>query len=199
MARNSRDKNNNIAGVDEAGRGPLAGPVVAAAVILDPKNRIEGLADSKILTEKKREELFVLIRQNARAWSVATASVQEIDEINILQASMLAMKRAVDSLSIIPTLALIDGNRCPDLNCRAEAIIAGDAIEPSISAASIVAKVIRDRLMKMFDKKYPAYGFGQHKGYATEMHVTALRTHGMTLIHRKTFGPVAALLGVEEK
>jgi len=190
---------NTIAGVDEAGRGPLAGPVVAAAVVLDPKKWIEGLADSKILTEKKREELFFLIRSNARAWSVGIASVQEIEQHNILQASLIAMQRAVGGLSVTPTLALIDGNRCPKLHCRAEAIIGGDATERAISAASIVAKVIRDRMMKMFDKKYPLYGFGKHKGYATEMHVAALQTHGLTLIHRKTFAPVKELLGLNKK
>lgn len=184
-----------IAGVDEAGRGPLAGPVVAAAVILDPKRPIIGLGDSKQLTEKQRNKLFLLIRENALAWSVARATVTEIDSINILQASLLAMKRAVAGLKYQPELALIDGNKCPDLPCAAQAIIDGDALEPAIGAASIVAKVLRDRLMLMLDKKYPQYGFAKHKGYPTPQHIAALDDHGVSRIHRISFAPVARCLG----
>ncbi|TAK77288.1 MAG: ribonuclease HII [Gammaproteobacteria bacterium] len=183
-----------IAGVDEAGRGPLAGPVIAAAVILDPRQPIDGLADSKKLSEKQREKLFHLIRERALAWSAARATVGEIDHINILQASLLAMQRAVVRLKIQPQLALIDGNRCPILPCQAQAIIQGDALEPSISAASIVAKVIRDRIMLMLDKKYPHYGLAKHKGYPTAQHVEAIRQHGPCRIHRRSFAPVAACL-----
>lgn len=179
-----------IAGVDEAGRGPLAGPVLAAAVILDPKRPIEGLADSKKLTAKQRERLFNEIRQHSLAWSVARARVSEIDTINILQASLLAMQRAVASLSLAPHLALVDGNKCPAFSCEAKAIIKGDQSEPAISAASIVAKVLRDRIMVMLDRKYPHYGFAQHKGYSTAMHVQALRTHGVSRVHRRSFAPV---------
>lgn len=181
-----------IAGVDEAGRGPLAGPVVAAAVILDPKKPIAGLGDSKQLTEKQRNKLFLQIREQALAWSVARATVTEIDEINILQASLLAMKRAVGYLKYQPAKALVDGNKCPDLLCPVEAIIGGDATEPSISAASIVAKVLRDRLMLMLDKKYPQYGLAKHKGYSTAAHQAALKLHGPSRIHRLSFAPVAA-------
>lgn len=186
-----------VAGVDEAGRGPLAGPVIAAAVILNPKKPIKGLADSKQLTEKQRDKLFIQIREHALSWSVARATVKEIDDINILQASLLAMQRAVARLSIQPQLALIDGNKCPVLPCTAKAIIDGDALEPAISAASIVAKVLRDRFMKLLDKKYPHYGFAKHKGYPTEAHVQALRSHGVSRVHRRTFAPVAACLTEE--
>jgi ribonuclease HII len=182
-----------VAGVDEAGRGPLAGPVVAAAVILDPKQPITGLADSKQLSEKQREALFGMIRKQALAWSVARATVAEIDRYNILQATLLAMQRAVARLHVIPQLALIDGNRCPlQLPCRARAIIRGDQSEPVISAASIVAKVLRDRIMRILDKKYPQYGFAQHKGYPTHQHKKALRQHGVSRVHRRSFAPVAA-------
>lgn len=180
-----------VAGVDEAGRGPLAGPVIAAAVILDPSRPIAGLADSKTLSARERENLFQEIRQHALAWSAARATVFEIDEINILQASMLAMKRAVERLKISPQHALIDGNRCPDLLCKTTAIVGGDALQPAISAASIVAKVLRDRIMVMLDKKYPLYGFAKHKGYPTAMHVQALQLHGPSPVHRLTFAPVA--------
>lgn len=183
-----------IAGVDEAGRGPLAGPVIAAAVILNPAYPIEGLNDSKKLTEKKREFLFQQIRQHALAWSVARATVKEIDEINILQASLLAMQRAVARLSIKPNLILVDGNRCPLFECEAKAIIGGDALEASISAASIVAKVLRDRYMRLLDRHHPHYGFSQHKGYGTRDHLTALQTYGVSRVHRLTFSPVADLL-----
>lgn len=183
-----------IAGVDEAGRGPLAGPVIAAAVILDPKRPIMGLADSKVLSAKKREMLFLEIRENALAWSVARATVGEIDQLNILYASLLAMQRAVASLKILPELALIDGNMCPPFVCKAQSVIGGDATEPAISAASIVAKVLRDRLMLMLDKKYPLYGLAQHKGYSTRQHLSALREHGPSRIHRRSFAPVTEWL-----
>jgi ribonuclease HII len=183
-----------IAGVDEAGRGPLAGPVVAAAVILNPARPILGLADSKKLSDKQREKLFIDIRQHALAWSVARATVVEIDELNILQATFVAMQRAIKNLKMTPQLALIDGNMCPALPCEARAIVRGDALEPAISAASIVAKVLRDRLMLMLDKKYPHYGLAKHKGYPTAQHMQALRSHGVSRIHRKTFAPVAECL-----
>jgi ribonuclease HII len=183
-----------IAGVDEAGRGPLAGPVVAAAVILDPDRPILGLADSKKLSEKRRDQLFQQIREQALAWSFGRATAQEIDEINILQASLLAMQRAVTKLKIRPDLALIDGNHCPVLACQAQAIIQGDALEPAISAASIMAKVLRDRYMYYLDQKYPQYHFAKHKGYPTALHLDALKVHGpANRIHRLTFAPVAAL------
>lgn len=190
----ARKNTHLIAGVDEAGRGPLAGPVVAAAVILDPKRPIEGLNDSKKLTEKARERLFNEIRTHALAWSVARATVNEIDQINILQASLLAMQRAASKLKIAPEYILVDGNRCPLFACEAEAIVQGDALEPAISAASIVAKVLRDRLMHFFDKKYPQYGFAKHKGYPTASHVEALRAHGISRIHRRSFAPVTDCL-----
>lgn len=185
-----------IAGVDEAGRGPLAGPVIAAAVILDPKRPILGLADSKKLTEKQRERIFQEIRQHALAWSVARATVTEIDQINILQASLLAMQRAVLGLKITPQHALIDGNKCPKLICTAQAIVRGDQTEPAISAASIMAKVWRDRIMLMLDRKYPVYGLAQHKGYPTVLHIEALREHGASRIHRRSFAPVAEVAGL---
>lgn len=179
-----------IAGVDEAGRGPLAGPVIAAAVILDPNNPIEGLADSKKLTQKRREKLFAEIRAKALTWSVARATVPEIDDINILQASMLAMQRAVAKLKVPPTKVLVDGNRCPQFACPAEAIVKGDQKEAAISAASIVAKVLRDRLMLFLDKRYPQYNFAGHKGYPTAAHVAALKEHGVSRVHRLSFAPV---------
>jgi ribonuclease HII len=187
-----------IAGIDEAGRGPLAGPVVAAAVILDPARPILGLADSKVLSPKNREILFQQIRQNALAWSVARATVAEIDHLNILHASLLAMQRAVAGLKILPELALVDGHICPSFPCLARPIIRGDATEPSISAASIVAKVLRDRLMTMLDKKYPSYGFAQHKGYPTPQHLKALRQHGPSRIHRRSFAPVTEQLNKKQ-
>jgi ribonuclease HII len=182
-----------VAGVDEAGRGPLAGPVVAAAVILDPENPIAGLADSKKLTEKQRENLFVLIQERALAWAVARADVAEIDELNILQASLLAMKRAVEALHLAPTLALVDGNCAPKLICRVTTIIKGDQTEPAISAASILAKVTRDREMVMLDQQFPQYGFAKHKGYPTKDHMAALELHGITAIHRLSYAPVARI------
>ncbi len=179
-----------IAGVDEAGRGPLAGPVVAAAVILPVNHGIVGLTDSKKLTEKKRNELFDLIIANASSYAIAEASVQEIDEINILQASLLAMRRAVLSLTVSPSLVLVDGNKTPDVPYPAQAIVKGDLTEESISAASVLAKVTRDRTMHTLDEQYPGYGLRQHKGYPTKAHCEALRVLGVTEIHRRTFGPV---------
>jgi len=179
-----------IAGVDEVGRGPLAGPVVAAAVILDPERPLDGLADSKVLSEQKREDLALLIRERAIAWSVGRAEIEEIDTINILQASLLAMRRAVLALTPQPEFALIDGNRCPSLPCAAEAIIKGDATVAAISAASILAKVSRDQEMVAMDQTYPGYGFASHKGYPTKAHLTALERLGLTPIHRRSFGPV---------
>ncbi len=184
-----------VAGVDEVGRGPLAGPVVAAAVILDPARPIEGLADSKKLSEKKREAMDLIIRENALAWSLGRAEVEEIDQINILQASLLAMQRAVESLSIPPDHVLVDGNRCPDLECSAEAIVGGDSSEQAISAASIIAKVSRDREMAELELQYPGYGLAKHKGYPTKFHLQALQELGVTDIHRRSFGPVRRLMG----
>jgi ribonuclease HII len=190
------DKPGLVAGVDEAGRGPLAGPVVAAAVILDDLNPIAGLNDSKKLTAKRREQLFDEIMAKALCVSVAEASVEEIDAINILQATMLAMQRAVAGLRLPPTKVLIDGNRVPVLPMLAEAIVGGDALVQSISAASILAKVTRDRWCEQIDALHPAYGFAKHKGYGTAQHVAALQKHGATPLHRKTFAPVTAVLGV---
>ena len=180
-----------MAGVDEAGRGPLAGPVVAAAVILDDLHPIAGLNDSKKLSAKRREKLFDEIKAKALCFSIAEATVQEIDEINILQATMLAMKRAVEALRLPPKLVLVDGNRLPTLSIRAEAIVQGDALVPAISAASILAKVHRDRLCDAMHQRYPAYGFDQHKGYGTAQHLAALQAHGPADCHRMTFAPVA--------
>ena len=182
------------AGVDEVGRGPLAGPVVAAAVILDPEKPIAGLADSKKLTEKKREALYPLIKESAICWAVAEASVEEIDEINILHASLLAMKRAVESLSITPEFALIDGNKAPDLSMPLETIIKGDSLVESISAASILAKVDRDRMMVEYSRLYPGYSFDKHKAYGTKLHLQELTESGPLPVHRKTFAPVRKLL-----
>ncbi len=183
-----------IAGVDEAGRGPLMGPVVAAAVILDDRNPIKGLADSKKLTALRREKLYDEIRAKALCCSIALATVEEIDELNILQATMLAMKRAVEGLRLKPHKALVDGNRLPALAMLAEAIVKGDALVPAISAASILAKVTRDRWCAEYDLQYPQYGFAGHKGYGTAAHLMALREHGACPQHRKTFAPVAAVL-----
>lgn len=180
-----------IAGVDEAGRGPLAGPVVAAAVILDDLNPIQGLNDSKKLSAKRREALFDEIRARSLCCAIAQASVQEIDQLNILQATMLAMKRAVEGLRLPPKLVLVDGNRLPTLAMRAEAIVQGDALVPAISAASILAKVHRDRLCQALHAQYPLYGFDQHKGYGTTRHLAALQAHGPADCHRLTFSPVA--------
>lgn len=180
-----------LAGVDEAGRGPLAGPVVAAAVILDDLNPIRGLDDSKKLTAKRREGLFDEIRARALCFSIAQASVQEIDQLNILQATLLAMKRAVEALRLPPQTVLVDGNRLPTLTMRAEAIVNGDALVPAISAASILAKVYRDRLCQDMHQHYPLYGFDQHKGYGTAQHLAALVMHGPSDCHRMSFAPVA--------
>lgn len=184
-----------IAGVDEAGRGPLCGPVVAAAVILDPERPIAGLADSKKLSAAKREKLALEIKSHALAWSIAEASVLEIDQLNILHATMLAMRRAVDALSMRPTEVLIDGNRLPSgLTMAARAIVKGDALEPAISAASILAKTYRDALLDEMDMRYPQYGFAGHKGYPTATHLKALKEFGASPEHRKSFAPVAVLL-----
>jgi ribonuclease HII len=185
------DTDGLTAGVDEAGRGPLAGPVVAAAVILDELNPIHGLNDSKKLTAKRREALFDEIRARALCFAIAEASVQEIDEFNILQATLLAMRRAVEALRLPPKLVLVDGNRLPTLSIRAEAIVQGDALVPAISAASILAKVHRDRLCEAMHQRYPVYGFDQHKGYGTAQHMAALQAHGPADCHRMTFAPVA--------
>jgi ribonuclease HII len=179
------------AGIDEAGRGPLAGPVVAAAVILDPRRPIPGLRDSKLLSAAARERLAAEIRARARAWSVAQADVAEIDALNILQATLLAMRRAVDGLAIAPAEALVDGNHCPSLAIRVRAVIGGDRTVPAISAASILAKTARDALLVDLDSHYPEYGFAQHKGYGTPLHLAALARYGPCPAHRRSFAPVA--------
>lgn len=185
-----------ICGVDEAGRGPLAGPVVAAAVILDPAKPVAGLADSKKLSAARREKLAVEIRAKALAWCVAEASVDEIDCINILQATLLAMQRAVAGLSVQPAEVLIDGNRCPVLDVPARAIVGGDATVAEISAASILAKTSRDAGLVVLHAAYPQYGFDRHKGYGTAAHLAALRAHGPTPAHRKSFAPVREQLAL---
>ncbi|MBE9396057.1 ribonuclease HII [Pontibacterium sp. N1Y112] len=182
------------AGVDEVGRGPLVGNVVAAAVILDPENPIAGLADSKKLSEKKRDALYDEILEKALAWSVASASPAEIDELNILHATMLAMQRAVLDLSVKPEYVYVDGNRCPDLPYPSEPVVKGDSKVKEISAASILAKVVRDREMKVLDAQYPAYGFAKHKGYPTQEHFKALKLHGPLAEHRRSFRPVRELI-----
>ena len=184
-----------IAGVDEAGRGPLVGSVVAAAVILDPENPIEGLNDSKKLSEKKREKLFAEIQEKALAWAVAEASAAEIDELNILQASLLAMRRAVEKLGVQPEHVLVDGNKIPQgLSMSCDAVVGGDAIHPEISAASILAKVSRDREMAELDRQHPQFGFAKHKGYPTKAHFEAIAEHGVIAEHRRSFGPVRKAL-----
>ncbi|MDV2468792.1 ribonuclease HII [Acinetobacter chinensis] len=186
-----------IAGVDEAGRGPLVGSVVAAAVILDPNNPIEGLNDSKKLTEKKREKLFIEIQEKALAWAIAEATHTEIDEINILQASLLAMRRAVEALKIQPDHVLVDGNKVPQgLQMSCDAVVGGDAIHAEISAASILAKVTRDREMVALDQKYPQFGFAKHKGYPTKVHFEAIAEHGVIDEHRRSYAPVKKILGL---
>lgn len=185
-----------VCGIDEAGRGPLAGPVVAAAVILDPARPIPGLNDSKKLSEKKRVALAELIRERAIAWAVAEASVEEIDRINILQASLLAMQRAVAGLAVRPISALVDGNRCPQLDIPTEAIIQGDGKIASIAAASILAKTVRDAGMRVLHAQYPQYGFDRHMGYPTAAHFKALEEHGASPVHRRSFGPVAKQLSL---
>lgn len=181
-------------GVDEAGRGPLAGPVFAAAVILDPARPIEGLKDSKKLSAKRRDVLAELIRDRALAWSVASASVDEIDALNILQATMLAMTRAVDGLTPSPALARVDGNRAPRLRCAVETLVGGDALDPAISAASILAKTARDALLVEMHARWPEYRFDVHKGYPTAAHLALLREHGPCPEHRRSFGPVRSVL-----
>lgn len=183
-----------ICGVDEAGRGPLAGPVFAAAVILDPARPIEGLRDSKKLSAAKRDQLMPLIKQHALAWAIAECSEAEIDELNILQATMLAMRRAVDALATMPTLALIDGNRCPVMTVRSMAIIEGDDKVDSISAASILAKTARDAALMVLHQTYPQYAFDQHKGYPTALHLARLQLHGVSPVHRRSYAPVRKLL-----
>jgi len=184
-----------LAGVDEVGRGPLAGPVVTAAVILSPDDPYLGqYRDSKRVAEKKRLKLYHHIRKHAVSYSVSMASVEEIDQINILHATMLSMRRSVESLSVSPSKVLVDGNRIPDLTVAAEAIVGGDDLVQEIAAASIIAKVIRDRMMAMYDARFPGYYFAKHKGYGTKAHMDALREHGPCSIHRKTFAPIAKLL-----
>ena len=187
-----------VCGVDEAGRGPLAGPVFAAAVILHPDRPIDGLRDSKKLTAERREELAPLIRQHALAWAIAECSHEEIDAINILQATMLAMRRAVEALATIPTIALIDGNRSPVMSIRCHPIIEGDDKVHAISAASILAKTARDAALVSLHQLYPQYGFDQHKGYSTAMHMERLREHGPCPVHRRSFAPVRAAMGLGE-
>ncbi len=183
-----------ICGVDEAGRGPLAGPVFAAAVILDPAKPIAGLRDSKKLSPIRRDELALIIQHDALAWSIAQCSAAEIDALNILQATMLAMRRAIEGLSVAPTLALIDGNRCPVAAIRTEAIVKGDDKVIEISAASILAKTARDALLLEMHARYPQYAFDQHKGYPTALHLARLKEHGVTPEHRRSYAPVRELL-----
>ena len=183
-----------IAGVDEVGRGPLAGPVVTAAVILDPNRPILGLADSKKITEKRREILAAIIKQHALAWAIGRAEPEEIDQLNILQATLLAMKRAVEGLGIEPSHALVDGNQAPKLMCQVTTIIKGDQTEPAIAAASIIAKVSRDKEMILMEESFPGYGFEKHKGYPTKMHQDALMKLGVSKIHRRSFKPVQLVI-----
>jgi ribonuclease HII len=188
-----------LAGVDEAGRGPLAGPVVAAAVILDPARPVAGLRDSKLLSARQRERLAPLIRDSARAWAVAEASVEEIDRLNILQATLLAMRRALAALTLPPSIIRIDGNKAPEVldlfpGCVIETVVGGDRTEAAISAASILAKTHRDALMLQLDRQYPGYGLAQHQGYPTAAHQAALRQLGPSIIHRRSFAPVKSLL-----
>ena len=186
--------NDLLCGVDEAGRGPLCGPVVAAAVILDPARPIAGLADSKKLSEKRRNALAIEIREKALAWCIAEASVAEIDRLNILHATMLAMQRAVAGLSVVPGRVQVDGNRCPRLDLPCEAVVKGDSLVAEISAASILAKTARDALLVELDRRYPQYGLAGHKGYPTAAHLAALKAHGACEIYRTSFGPVRAII-----
>lgn len=186
-----------IVGVDEVGRGPLVGDVVTAAVILDPNNPIEGLNDSKKLSEKKRLALLPEIKEKALAWAVGRCSPEEIDELNILQATMVAMQRAIAGLKVQPDLALIDGNRCPELPMDSQAVVKGDLRVAEISAASIIAKVVRDQEMEELDKQYPQFGFAKHKGYPTKAHFEAIEQHGVISEHRKSFKPVKKALGLD--
>jgi len=183
-----------LCGVDEAGRGPLAGAVFAAAVILDPQHPIEGLADSKTLSEKKREHLALQIRTHALAWAIASASAEEIDRINILQASLLAMKRAVEALQVTPVQVMVDGLHCPALAIPTQAVVKGDSKVAEIAAASILAKTARDAEMLVLDRTYPQYAFARHKGYPTAEHLALLAQHGVSPVHRRSFGPVRKLL-----
>jgi ribonuclease HII len=185
-----------VCGVDEAGRGPLAGPVYAAAVILGPGRSIRGIADSKVLAPERREELAGEIRLRAVAWAVASASVEEIDTLNILQASLLAMRRAVETLQVAPERVLVDGLHCPSLGIPARAVVGGDGTVVAIGAASILAKVARDEEMRALHLLHPQYGFDQHKGYPTRDHLQALRAHGASAVHRRTFEPVRLVLGL---
>ncbi len=188
-----------VVGVDEAGRGPLAGPVVAAAVVLPPRYALNGMGDSKQLTRKKRERLDRMIKQQAVCWAIGEADVPEIDTLNILQATLLAMSRAVGALTIHPELILIDGCHAPELNCKVRTVVKGDVYVPSISAASILAKVYRDKMMIGFHRQYPQYGFATNMGYPTRRHLLALAQHGATAIHRRSFAPVSAVMrNVEE-
>ena len=184
-----------VCGVDEAGRGPLAGAVYAAAVILDPLHPIAGLADSKTLSEKKRDILAEAVKQHALAWAIASASVEEIDRLNILQASLLAMRRAVEALPMLPSRVLVDGLHCPEVAIPSEAIVRGDSKVTEIAAASILAKTARDEEMRRLDKLYPQYAFARHKGYPTAEHLQLLQRHGVSPVHRTSYGPVKKLLG----
>jgi len=183
-----------ICGVDEAGRGPIAGPVYAAAVVLDPESPVPGLADSKLLTEARRDSVARAIRSSARAWSVACATVEEIDRLNILRATLLAMQRAVEALALVPDEAWIDGDHCPELTCRARAIIGGDRLHAPISAASVLAKTARDAEMRALHERFPEYGFDRHKGYPTPEHLAVLSRHGACAVHRRSFAPVRRVL-----
>ena len=189
------DETEWVGGVDESGRGPLAGPVYAACVILGPNCHIEGLTDSKKLSESKRNYLATLIKRRAKAWAIASASVPEIDHLNILQASLLAMQRAVEKLLLIPSIVLVDGNQSPRLTCDVRTIIKGDILIPEISAASILAKTARDAEMLQLHKRFPVYGLNHHKGYPTKAHLEALQQHGVSEIHRRSFAPVSTLIG----
>lgn len=188
-----------VCGVDEAGRGPLAGPVYAAAVVLAPHMPIDGLADSKKLSPARREELAIEIKARAAAWSVAYASVEEIDALNILQATLLAMRRAVEGLALTPQQVLIDGLHCPLLRVPVRAIVRGDSSVPAISAASILAKTERDHVMLELHERYPCYGFDRHKGYPTASHIAALQAHGVSSVHRRSFAPVRNLLAAGDR
>jgi ribonuclease HII len=188
----------HVAGVDEAGRGPLAGPVIAAAVILDPDNPVSGLKDSKQLTQSRREALYLEITQKSLAWATGRASVEEIDRLNILQATLLAMQRAVVMLSPPAQRVLVDGNQCPRLDCPVEAVIRGDSTVAAISAASIIAKVTRDREMVELDRRYPGYGLARHKGYPSREHLQALQNLGVTALHRRSYAPVRKLLETDD-
>jgi len=195
QVKSTKDVTGRIAGVDEVGRGPLAGPVIAAAVILDASKPIEGLADSKVLSASRREALAELIKERALCWALGRAELEEIDQLNILRASLLAMRRAVAALSLAPDLALVDGNQAPELICPVRTVVRGDATVPAISAASIMAKVTRDAEMKELDKLFPGYGFSKHKGYPTPEHLNALAKSGVSSVHRRSFAPVRKHLG----